>query len=165
MRFQFSALNGKLLNSFLRIPILLLFSLALHSFLLCVCECVCGGVCGGVCISTFVRFPHSHFAFRIQCYSFNGIVKAELGWDAAGNFPNTRYLKDSHTHKWCCKARQCPSASPRPKSLPETKVLSELREKLVTFSLPRYLPHSNGERGEEKKGGGGKRSLSQGFCT
>lgn len=131
-----------------------------------VCASVCmWGVCGGVCISTFVRFPHSHFAFRIQCYSFNGIVKAELGWDAAGNFPNTRYLKDSHTHKWCCKARQCPSASPRPKSLPETKVLSELREKLVTFSLPRYLPHSNGGGGKEMVGGRGKRSLSQGFCT
>lgn len=154
MRFQFSALNGKLLNSFLQFQFFFFFPLSLFILFyyvrVCarVCECVC--VCGGVCISTFVRFPHSHFAFLIQCYSFNGIAKAELGWDAAGNFPNTRYLKDSYTHTNDVVRRRrgsTVSSCPAQKSLPETKVLSELREKLVTFSLPRYLPHSYGGRG------------------
>lgn len=65
-------------------------SLALHSFLLCVCARF------HFCSFPAFPFPISHFAFRIQCNSFNGIAKAELGWDAA-NFPNTRYLKDAHT--------------------------------------------------------------------
>lgn len=73
MRFQFSALNGKLLNSFLQFQFFFFF-LSLFILFYYVRVCV-----GGVCISTFVRFPHSHFAFLIQCYSFNGIAKAELG--------------------------------------------------------------------------------------
>lgn len=76
MRFQFSALNGKLLNSFLQFQFFFFF---LSLFILFYYVRVCASVSGGVCISTFVRFPHSHFAFLIQCYSFNGIAKAELG--------------------------------------------------------------------------------------
>lgn len=69
MRFQFSALNGKLLNTFLQF---------LSLFILFYYVCVWVGVC--VFPLLFVsRIPISHFAFRIQCYSFNGIAKADAG--------------------------------------------------------------------------------------
>lgn len=59
MRFQFSALNGKLLNTFLQF--LLLFILFYYVR-------VCVGGCAGVCVFPLLfvsRIPISHFAFSV----------------------------------------------------------------------------------------------------